>query len=112
MQNDQLEITPRDLKRRLDAGEQIALIDVREPAEHAVARIHGAELIPMNSIPAQLQHLDALSDGSLLVAFCHHGVRSLHVAAWLQAQGVKNVVSMSGGIDRWATEIDQQVPHY
>jgi len=112
MENEKLEITPRDLKRRIDAGESIALIDVREPAEHAIARIQGSELIPMNSVPTQLQRLEALADESLVVAFCHHGVRSLHVAAWLRAQGLTNAVSMAGGIDRWATEIDQHVPHY
>ena len=112
MENEQLEITPRDLKRRIDAGESIVLVDVREPNEHAIARISGAELIPMNSIPANLQRLEAQADESLLVAFCHHGVRSLHVAAWLRAQGVANAVSLAGGIDRWATEIDQQIPHY
>jgi rhodanese-related sulfurtransferase len=112
MENEQLEITPRDLKRRMDAGESIVLVDVREPAEHAIARIAGAELIPMNSIPAHLQRLEAQADESVLVAFCHHGVRSLHVAAWLRAQGLSNAVSLTGGIERWATEIDQQVPHY
>ncbi len=112
MQNEQLEIAPVDLKRRIDAGESIVLLDVREPAEHAIARIAGAELIPMNSVPAHLQRLEAQADESLLVAFCHHGVRSLHVAAWLRAQGLENVVSLAGGIERWATEIDPQIPHY
>ena len=112
MENAQLEISPRDLKRRMDAGESIVLVDVREPAEHAIARIAGAELIPMNSIPAHLQRLEALADESLLVAFCHHGVRSLHVVAWLQRRVCRMRVSLTGGIDRWATEIDPQVPHY
>ncbi len=112
MQNEQLEITPADLKRRIDAGESFVLVDVREAAEHAIARIEGAELIPMNSVPAHLQRLEAQADESLLVAFCHHGVRSLHVVAWLRAQGLENVVSLAGGIDRWATEIDPQIPHY
>ncbi|MGA7410647.1 MAG: rhodanese-like domain-containing protein [Bryobacteraceae bacterium] len=112
MENEQLEITPCNLKRRIDAGESIVLVDVREPAEHAIARIAGAELIPMNSIPAHLQRLEAQADESLLVVFCHHGVRSLHVIAWLRAQGVSNALSLTGGIERWATEIDQQVPHY
>jgi rhodanese-related sulfurtransferase len=112
MENEQLEITPRDLKRLMDAGESIVLVDVREAAEHAIARIDGAELIPMNSIPAHLHRLEAQAEESVLVAFCHHGVRSLHVVAWLRAQGVSNAVSLTGGIERWATEIDQQVPHY
>ena len=112
MANETLEITPQDLKCRIDAGESVFLVDVREPAEHALARIAGAELIPMNSIPAHLQRLEAQADESLLVAFCHHGVRSLHVVAWLRAQGLSNAVSLTGGIERWATEIDRQIPHY
>ncbi len=112
MENRKLEITPRDLKSRMDAGESTVLVDVREPAEQAIARIAGAELIPMNSVPAHLQRLEAQADESLLVVFCHHGVRSLHVVAWLQSHGLENVVSLTGGIERWATEIDQQVPHY
>ena len=112
MENGQLEISPRDLKRRIDAAESIVLIDVREPAEHAIARIQGAELIPMNSIPGNLQRLEMLADESLIVTFCHHGIRSLEVAAWLQARGLTNAVSMTGGIDRWAIEIDQQIPQY
>lgn len=111
MENE-LEISPREVKRRIDAGEAITLIDVREPGEHAIARISGADLIPMNSIPARLQHLEGLADESLVVTFCHHGVRSLNVVAWLRAQGVTNTVSMAGGIDRWTSEIDPQVPHY
>jgi rhodanese-related sulfurtransferase len=112
MANEQLEITPSDLKRRLDAAESLVLIDVREPAEYAVARIAGAELIPMASVPAQLQRLEAKADESLLIVFCHHGVRSLHVVAWLRANGVENAVSLTGGIERWATEIDREIPHY
>jgi rhodanese-related sulfurtransferase len=112
MENEQLEITPHDLKRRIDAGESIFLLDVREPAEHAIARIDGAELIPMNSVPANLQRLEAQADESVVVAFCHHGVRSLHVVAWLRAQGVTNAVSLIGGIEQWATDIDPRIPHY
>ena len=112
IENEQLEITPSDLKRRLDGGESIVLVDVREPAEHAVARIAGAELIPMAYVPTHLQRLEAQADESLLVAFCHHGVRSVHVVAWLRAQGLENAVSLAGGIERWATEIDRAIPRY
>ncbi len=112
MENAQLEISPLELKLRLDAREATVLIDVREPAEFAIARIQGAELIPMNTIPGQLQRLEGLADESLVVAFCHHGVRSLNVVAWLHAQGLTNAVSLAGGIDRWSNEIDPQGPHY
>jgi len=107
-----LEITPQDIKRRLDSDERLTLIDVREPVEFQTARIAGAELIPMRTIPAQLQRLEAAADDSTLVVFCHHGVRSLNVVNWLREQGVASCQSMAGGIDRWSIEIDPAVPRY
>jgi len=106
------EISPQEVKRQLDAGEPVALIDVREPAEHQAASIAGARLIPMNTIPANLQHLEEAADEAPLVIFCHHGVRSLNVVAWLRRQGIANCQSMAGGIDRWSVEIDPGVPRY
>jgi adenylyltransferase/sulfurtransferase len=104
-----LEITPRQVKDRLERGEKLLLIDVREPHEHALCRIDGAVLIPMGTIPANLQKLDTDED---VICFCHHGMRSLDVANWLRQQGVTSAKSMAGGIDRWSTEIDPQVPRY
>ncbi|MBZ5608764.1 MAG: sulfurtransferase [Acidobacteriia bacterium] len=107
-----LEITPQEVKRRLDGGEKLVLIDVREPVEFQTARIAGAELIPMRTVPAELQRLDALADESTLVVYCHHGMRSLNVVNWLREQGVANCQSMAGGTDRWSLEIDPSVPRY
>ena len=104
-----LEITPRQVKDRLDRGEKLLLVDVRELHEHALCRIDGAVLIPMGSIPANLQKLDVDDD---VICFCHHGMRSLDVANWLRQQGVKSAKSMVGGIDRWSIEIDPKVPRY
>jgi rhodanese-related sulfurtransferase len=108
----EFEVTPQDVRRRMDAGEKIALIDVREPGEFQQAHIAGSELIPMRGVPAQLQHLEGIADGATLVVFCHHGVRSLQVVNWLREQGVGACQSMAGGIDRWSVEIDQAVPRY
>ena len=107
-----LEVTPQEVRARLDGGESLALIDVREPQEFEVARIEGAELIPMQSIPEQLQRLEGLADDRPLMVFCHHGVRSLNVAVWLRQQGIENCFSIAGGIDRWSREVDPQVPQY
>jgi rhodanese-related sulfurtransferase len=104
-----LEISPREVKERLDRGEKLLLVDVREPHEHALCHIEGAVLIPMGTIPANLQKLDVDED---VVFFCHHGMRSLDVANWLRAQGVKTAKSMAGGIERWSLEIDPMVPRY
>ena len=106
------EIAPSEVKRLLDAGGSVKLVDVREPAEFQTACIAGAELIPMRSVPAELQRLDAAADESTLVVFCHHGVRSLNVVNWLRQQGVARCQSMAGGIDRWSLEVDPAVPRY
>jgi rhodanese-related sulfurtransferase len=106
------EISPQEVKQRVDAGEKIKLIDVREPGEFQQARIEGAELIPMRTVPAGLPRLEAQADEALLVVFCHHGVRSLNVVNWLREQGLSACQSMAGGIDRWSAEIDPSVPRY
>jgi rhodanese-related sulfurtransferase len=107
-----LEITPQDVQRRIQAGEKLALLDVREPGEFQLARINGAELIPMRTVPAELSRLDAQADQTPLIVFCHHGVRSLNVVHWLRQQGLEACQSMAGGIDRWSLEIDPTVPRY
>ncbi|HYL74426.1 MAG TPA: rhodanese-like domain-containing protein [Bryobacteraceae bacterium] len=107
-----LETTPHDIHQRLAAGEKLFLIDVREPSEFALARIEGAELIPMRSVPAELSRLDGQADEGALIVYCHHGVRSLNVVNWLRQQGVEACQSMAGGIDRWSLEIDPTVPRY
>ncbi|HEY2460664.1 MAG TPA: rhodanese-like domain-containing protein [Candidatus Acidoferrum sp.] len=106
---DDLEITPAALKQLQDRGENLLLVDVREPWEFDVCRIEGAKLIPMGSIPASLQALDVDEN---VVCYCHRGVRSLDVTFWLRSQGVEHARSLAGGIDRWSVEIDPQVPRY
>lgn len=106
-----LEITPIEVKARLDRGLVVRLIDVREPAEHDICRIEGARLIPMRSIPDHLNELDDEEETDTIV-FCHHGVRSLSVVDWLRAQGVANCQSMAGGIDLWSLLVDPTVPRY
>ena len=105
----ELEISAAELQRRRKAGEKFLLVDVREQWEYDVCRIAGATLIPMRTIPAKLQALDGDED---VICYCHHGMRSLDVAAWLRTQGVENAQSLAGGIDRWSIEIDAAVPRY
>ena len=112
-----VELAPTVLRDRLAAGEPITLLDVREPDERALAAIPapataGDLFIPMREIPGRLDAVrDALARG-LVVAYCHHGVRSMHVAHWLAAQGLEGVLNLDGGIDAWSTEVDQAVPRY
>lgn len=105
----ELEISVSELQQRQQAAERFLLVDVREPWEYDLCRIEGAKLVPMGTIPANLQLLDSGED---VICYCHHGQRSLDVAAWLRAQGIESAQSLAGGIDRWSSEIDPAVPRY
>ncbi len=104
-----LQIEPQEVKQKIERGDTFVLLDVREPWEHALSRIEGAVLIPMQELPAQL---GAIEDAGEVVVFCHSGIRSMNAAAWLRDQGIESVRSMNGGIDRWSLEIDPAVPRY
>jgi rhodanese-related sulfurtransferase len=107
-----LEVLPVEVQKRIDAGEKLFLIDVREPHEFATAKIEGAVLIPMRQIPGELQTLETRADEGPLMVFCHHGVRSLNVVNWLRNQGVEACQSISGGIDLWSATVDPSIPRY
>jgi rhodanese-related sulfurtransferase len=106
---DDLQISPAETKAHLESGDEVLLVDVREPWETQLCRIDGAVLMPMGTVPANVQKLDV--DGEV-ICYCHHGVRSLEVAVWLRSHGVERARSMTGGIDRWSSEIDPRVPRY
>jgi rhodanese-related sulfurtransferase len=107
-----LEVTPQQVHDLTNTGEQLSFIDVREAEEWALARIEGASLVPMGSVPANLQHLKSQGDKAALIVYCHHGMRSLQVVSWLRENGVKNCYSLAGGIDYWSCEVDSNVPRY
>jgi rhodanese-related sulfurtransferase len=104
-----IEITPRDVKDLLARDPKVLFVDVREQWEYDIARIAGSVLIPLGDIPSNLQRLE---NADHVVFVCHHGMRSLDAAAWLRSQGVEGAQSVTGGIERWSTEIDPSVPHY
>jgi rhodanese-related sulfurtransferase len=104
------EITPEEVKSKLDAKELVTLLDVREPLEFETARIDGAKLMPMGDVPSRAhQELDPEDH---LVVVCHHGVRSMNVTVWLRQQGFEKAQSMRGGIDAWSRRVDRNVPMY
>lgn len=104
------EITPEEVKSKLDASERFILLDVREPWEFETARIDGAKLIPMGDVPSRAhQELDPEDP---IVVVCHHGVRSMNVTVWLRQQGFEKAQSMRGGIDAWSKRVDGRVPMY
>lgn len=107
------QLSPQALKAMLDGPDAPWLLDVREPWEAALARIEHpegrAQLVPMGQIPARWPELDRKQS---VVCYCHHGVRSLQVVAFLERQGFGPVYNLAGGIDAWSLEIDASVPRY
>jgi rhodanese-related sulfurtransferase len=106
-----MEITARELAKQIENGQAIRLLDVRQPWEHQVAKFPDSVLIPLNDLPqraAEIVH----DPGTILVVYCHHGVRSLSAAAYLDRLGYPNVRSLAGGIDAWSCEVDPTVPRY
>lgn len=104
-----MEIDVAALKRLRDAHADIQLLDVREDWERALCAIAGSIDIPMTALPGALAQLDP---DRPVVALCHHGVRSLRVAAWLRDQGFAQAVSLAGGIDAWARQVDPAIATY
>ncbi|MGH6622829.1 MAG: rhodanese-like domain-containing protein [Burkholderiaceae bacterium] len=85
------------------------LLDVREPWEHQICRLEGAELVPMRALAEHLSELDPTRD---IVCLCHHGGRSLHVAQYLSHHGFNRVYNLTGGVDAWARQVDAAMPTY
>jgi rhodanese-related sulfurtransferase len=102
-------ISPSELKERMARGDEIQVIDVREPFEHEVARIEGARLLPLSRFP---EWADLLDPEAETVFMCHHGIRSAQVCTLLARQGFKRLYNLAGGIDRWSCDVDRSVPRY
>ena len=91
------------------AGEKLQLVDVRELWEFNTVRIGGSVLIPMGDMAARVAELD---NGAETVVICHHGGRSMQVAALLEREGFSRVHNLTGGVDAWARTIDASMPTY
>ena len=102
-------ITPAELHERRERGEEVLLIDVREPDEYGRARIEGSRLLPLSLFSEWAEALDPETE---TVVMCHHGIRSAQVCAYLARQGFTNISNLEGGIDRWSCEVDSSVPRY
>jgi molybdopterin/thiamine biosynthesis adenylyltransferase/rhodanese-related sulfurtransferase len=102
------QITVKELKRRIDAGEDVQLIDVREPYEYQIAQI-GGKLIPQNDVPQRLAEIDRNRE---VVVHCRSGARSQKIAEFLKQAGYPRVVNLAGGILAWSEEIDPKVQKY
>ena len=105
------QIHPKDLKAKLDAGEPVYLLDVRQPNEYDYCRLSDSTLIPLHELAGRLDEIEPPT-GALVVVYCHHGVRSLSGAAMLLQAGYPDVASLRGGIDAWSLLVDPAVPRY
>ena len=103
------EVSVQELKRRLDAGDKLQLIDVREPWEVAIARLPGSTHIPLGQLPARLGELQTDSD---IIVMCKSGGRSRRATELLLARGFERAANLTGGIQAWADEIDPDLPTY
>jgi len=102
------EITPAELQQLLSNDQPPTLIDVREEGEAAICSIEGSTLIPMSTLPSRLDEIPA---DRPVVLYCHHGMRSMMAGQWLAQRGYE-MLSLAGGIDRWAAEIDPEMARY
>lgn len=102
-------ITPKELKARIDKGDNLVLLDVREPWENSLAKLEGSVLVPLGTLPQSLSKLDRNAE---IIAYCHHGMRSADATGFLLQQGFPNVKNLVGGIDAWSIQVDGTVPRY
>ena len=103
------EIDARELEASRARGEDVVIVDVREPHERRIARIDGALAIPLGELPARAGELDPARP---IVLYCHHGVRSLRALEFLRQSGFRRLKSLRGGIEAWSREVDPAVPRY
>lgn len=104
-----MDLTPKELKAALDRGDELIIVDVREPQEYQIARIEGSVLIPLGEIP---QRHGEINRDVLVVCQCRSGARSAKAAAYLRSVGFPRVANLTGGILRWSDEVDPTQPKY
>ncbi len=102
------QLSVKDLKRRMDAGENLFILDVREPFEYQIANI-GGKLIPQGEVPQRLAEIDRNRD---IIVQCKSGARSQRIAEFLKQSGYPKVANLSGGILAWSDQVDPLVPKY
>lgn len=104
-----LNLSPQDVKAKLDQGVKVVFLDVREPWEVAINRLDGAVHIPLGELGRRYQELKPADE---IIVYCHMGVRSLKATRFLKEQQFKNVKNLAGGIEAWSMQIDPKVPRY
>ncbi len=105
------QITPTELKQRLDNGEPLTLLDVREHWEFELCRIHDSRHVPLDEL-LQLEPLKRLDPKQEIIAICHHGIRSQQAAMILLQNGFTQVSNLVGGIHHWAIHVEPEMTRY
>jgi adenylyltransferase/sulfurtransferase len=109
--NTNIEISPLELKVRLDEKENLVLIDVREPNEYEICRIEGSILIPLSELGNRFHELEKFKNKTIVV-HCKVGGRSMRAIQFLKQQGFSNLLNLAGGIAEWANQVDPSMPRY
>ncbi len=104
-------VMPVDVKLKLDKGEDVLILDVREPFEYEIARIEGARLIPLSELILRLHELEPYK-GKAIYVYCHKGGRSMMATQILRSRGFEKVKNIFGGIDAWSDQVDPSIPKY
>jgi sulfur-carrier protein adenylyltransferase/sulfurtransferase len=105
----EFEITPRELKAKMDRGDTFVLVDVREPEEYAICRIPGSTLIPRATLPERIHELSSADE---IIFHCKSGARSSMAVEFMKQAGYRKVKNLVGGILRWSDDVDPSVPKY
>jgi monothiol glutaredoxin len=111
------ELSASSLRVRLDRGELLTVLDVREDHERQYAAIllppTAVDLhVALGQVSSRIDEIAGAASGRTLVVYCHHGMRSMVAATWLLARGIRDVHNLEGGIDAWSRRVDPSIPRY
>ena len=104
-------MTPTELFAKIKSVNPPRLLDVRQPEEHAFVSLPNSTLIPLGELAERIDEIEDWKNEEVVV-YCHHGIRSAQAVAQLRAAGFMNVENLSGGIERWASDVDSTLPRY
>src|SRR4051812_5909161 len=106
-----MQLSPRQVAEKLGSATPPRLLDVRQPDEHAFVALPNSTLIPLGELGMRADEIDGWKDEEVVV-YCHHGIRSAQAVSQLRAMGFENVFNLAGGIDRWTSDVDPNLPRY
>lgn len=102
-------LCPNEAVELINSDESVRIIDVRENWEYDIVRLPHSELMPLSSFQ---KHISNLNPEEIILVYCHHGVRSMSICNYLESNGFTNIINLTGGINAWADEVDQNMPRY